>query len=140
LFTPATKGPLVHESIVKGGAFTPDGQRLATITRQGVIHIWDLLKGQPWREPCPTGLTNLERVIISPCGRYLLAFSPSSTAAFLRLDDPKAVCHLLPHAYSVGNAAFSPDGELLAIQKRTRFGSLAHGRLAAGLSAHQHRL
>jgi serine/threonine protein kinase/WD40 repeat protein len=118
VFSPESVGPLRHESIVKGTAFTPDGKWLAAVTTQGFIHFWDLASGRPAREPVSTGITNLECIVISPRGRYLLAFSPSSSAVFLRLDDTKLNVRILPHAYPTCVAAFSPDEEILAIHNK----------------------
>jgi WD40 repeat protein/tetratricopeptide (TPR) repeat protein len=114
-------GPLVHESIVKGGAFSPDGRLFATVTEKGVIHLWDCRTGVPVRPPCETGVPELNHVSFSPDGRSLAAFSfgngsPQTTqVAILRLDEAQGTARPLPHRYLVHNAKFSPDGEFLAV-------------------------
>ncbi len=115
-------GPLKHDSIVKGGAFSPDGRLLATITDRGVIHFWDARTGNPVRAPCETGIAELNALSFSPCGRFLVAFSLASTrlpqspkVALVCWGDRQALAQLLEHRYPAGGAQFSPDGEVLAI-------------------------
>ena len=113
-------GPLAHDSVAVSSAFSPDGRWLATLTQEGVIHLWDRKTGAPVRPPCPTGIAGLEYLSFSPCGRFLVAYANTyddgpSRVALIRLDQPQEPAHILEHHYPVRDARFSPDGELLAI-------------------------
>jgi serine/threonine protein kinase/WD40 repeat protein len=117
--------PLMHDSVAVGCAFSADGRLFATLTQEGVIHIWERETGSPARTPCPSGVTGLESLAFSPCGRYLVAFSGKtgagqSEAALLRLDEPQGRAHILDHRYPINDARFSPDGELLAVLCKPR--------------------
>jgi serine/threonine protein kinase/WD40 repeat protein/tetratricopeptide (TPR) repeat protein len=113
-------GPLAHDSAAIASAFSPDGRLLATLTQEGVIHLWDRKTGAPVRPSCQTGIAGLEFLSFSPCGRFLVAFAGTETyrqsrVALIRLDQPQEPAHILDQPSPVHDARFSPDGELLAI-------------------------
>jgi WD40 repeat protein/serine/threonine protein kinase len=110
-------GPLVHEyPIATSLAFSPDGRRLAVVTRDDRIHVWDVAGRRRLHVLSgPTGVS---------VGHCRVAFSPDGTLLAggacdgrVRLWDattgePAGVLQAPePHIYDL---AFSPDGRQLA--------------------------
>ena len=112
--------PMAHESIAVACAFSPNGRLLATLTREGVIHLWDRKTGEPERPPCATGVAGPEFLAFSPCGRYLVAYprkfaKKDTRVVLLRLDEASGQGHILNHRYPVCDVRFSADGAMLAV-------------------------
>ncbi|MFO0823895.1 MAG: protein kinase [Gemmataceae bacterium] len=103
---------LGHRDWVWSVVFSPDGQRVATCSKDGTARIWDVTTG----EPVTTPLAHTQPVwaiAFSPDGRRLLTGS-GDTHGFARLWDTangKLIGEPLEHDFSVQTVAFHPDGE-----------------------------
>jgi WD40 repeat protein len=100
-------------SPVSAMALSPDGTVLATITAKGTGDLWDVATASPF-----TAAEAVDSVAFAPVSRVLAATVPGRPGA-IRLWDA-ATGHpigTLPSANSsgVGSAAFSPDGQVLAV-------------------------
>ncbi|KAK3360107.1 HET-R [Lasiosphaeria hispida] len=102
-----------HRGWVQSVAFSPDGQRLASGSRDETIKIWDPASGQ-----CLQTLQghrgSVRSVAFSPDGQRLASGSDDET---IKIWDPasgQCLQTLQGHRDSVQSVAFSPDGQRLA--------------------------
>jgi len=101
-----------HLSVVYCVAFSPDGKRLATGSRDSTAKIWDLESGKAIRTL--KGHTSfVMSVAFSPDGKWLATASWDNTAKIWDLESGEAVLSLEEFNY-VTSVAFSPDGKKLA--------------------------
>jgi WD40 repeat protein len=99
-----------HTSSVQSVAFNPDGNTLATGSRDGTARLWDVRARRQ-----PATLTHLTRsvdsAVFSPDGKTLATGSEDRT---VRLWDVPTHRLLAPLADATTPAIFSPDGSTLA--------------------------
>jgi WD40 repeat protein len=95
-----------HSKEVRGVAWSPDGERIATSSADGTVRIWDAATG----EELDTlhGLSqDLQNVVWSPSGERLVA----GGGAFLAVwDVSRRPLRLSGHSDVVWDAQWSPDG------------------------------
>jgi WD40 repeat protein len=133
--------------MVRGIAFSPDGQRLASGSLDGTVKVWDLKSGQALTtfrghiHPEGTAQTNaVYSLAFSPDGKHLA----SGGFDAVRLWDSSTGQELLSMpgegaALIFTGLCFSPDGKLLAIGQFNGLAVLrdvATGRLVSILSGH----
>ncbi len=107
---------LRHERPVVGGAFDPGGRRVATLTDEGKVHLWDLQTGseRAVSEPVPTPFAT---VAFDPAGRRLLTTSALNPAnrltRFTLLNAQTLEAAILGHSTNefISRSEFSPDGQ-----------------------------
>jgi len=102
-------------------AFSPDGQLLASGSRNNLIKLWDIsspLASPPSPLAILTGHTGwLYAVTFSPNGRLLASASGDNTARLWDISltsRPSPLATLSGHTSWVHSVAFSPDGQTLA--------------------------
>ncbi len=98
---------LPHAAAVKQVAFTPDSQRLVTMTEEGAF-IWLLEAAPP--DPIAVKHEGLKGTSIDPAGPALLTIGSDHTVRSWSLHDGRALGAPLFHADSIAGARFSPDG------------------------------
>jgi len=105
-----------HTMDIFGVAVSPDGTRLATLSDDGSIKIWDTTSNQELLT-ISTGITqkNLSRFIsFSPDGKRLITPAGEHLAKVWEVDSGKESLTLSGHADEVLTTAFSPDGQMIA--------------------------
>ncbi len=114
------------EVAVKAVAFSPDGARLASVSYDGNLRIWEDRSMPPRVFPLPVDRELF--VTFSPDGRWLLSGSHGRSARLYSWRDDS--WRVLPHRSPVTAGLFSPLGEVLATACRD--GSVRVWPLAGG--------
>ena len=120
-------GNLVHESspihlhIISRVRFSPDGGRIATMSTDGTVHLWDALGNEMgvirYRQGDPIAPDDLA---FSPDGRRLATVGgdQTATARLWETISGKPLAVLTGHIGPVVCMAFSPDGQRLVTGSR----------------------
>jgi WD40 repeat protein/serine/threonine protein kinase len=102
-----------HTGWVQGVAFSPDGRRLASGSRDGTVKVWDAQTGQEIRTlKDHTG--TVYRVAYSPDGRRLASASADGTVKVWDAQTGQRALSLEGHTDHVHGVAFGPDGRQVA--------------------------
>ncbi len=98
-----------HSDTVNSVAFSPDGLRALSGSKDNTLRLWNLDYGHP---VCVLKghFAEVYSVAFSPDGRRALSGSKDNTVRLWNLSTGRAVCVLKGHSYSVLSVAFSPDG------------------------------
>jgi WD40 repeat protein len=104
-----------HTSEVESMAFSPDGQILASGSRDGTIIFWDIASGQTRDDPLEGHTGKVWSVVFSPDGATLASGSDDETIALWDVATRQQIGKPLEgHTDGVRSVAFSPDGQTLA--------------------------
>jgi len=110
-----------HTAAVNGVAFSPDGHRLATVSLDKTVRVWDAGTGQQVGAPMTGHEDNVIGVAFSPDGRRVASASMDMTARVWDVETGQLVgAPLRGHTGSVLGVAFSPDGNWLATASTDR--------------------
>ena len=100
-----------HRSGVNAVVFSPDGQHLATASRDATARVWEVSNG---REVARLRHDDtVVAVVFSPNGQYLATASQDATARVWATSSGQEVARLA-HQQFVHAVAFSPDGRYVA--------------------------
>ncbi|WP_175478792.1 TIR domain-containing protein [Rubrimonas cliftonensis] len=129
---------LVHEDQVYSVAFSPDGARLATGSRDNTARLWDLATGREIARFEGHG-KSVASVAFSPDGARLATASHDKAARLWNLATGREIARLEGHRNFLNCVAFSPDGARLATgagDRTARLWDLAAGREIVRLDGH----
>jgi WD40 repeat protein/serine/threonine protein kinase len=98
-----------HDNEVEHVAFSPDGSRIVTASKDRTARVWDVRTGEAVTPPLAHDNIVL-KASFSPDGRYVVTASHDRTARVWDASSGQAVSPALRHEGSVQDASFSPDG------------------------------
>ena len=102
-----------HRSEVTSVAFSPDGKRLASASRDRTLKLWDALTGEELMTL--NGHTDeISQVAFSPDGKSLASASSDKTVRLWDTSSGENTLTLEGHTREVRTVAFSPNGQQLA--------------------------
>jgi len=102
-----------HASLIVRLCFSPDGQRVATASRDGAARVWDALTGQPVTPPLRHN-AEVHSLAFSPDGRALATGSLDFNARVWDAASGQPLTPWLRHGGLVNSVSFAPDGQHLA--------------------------
>jgi WD40 repeat protein len=101
-----------HDLPIADLAWSPDGQRIATVSSDGELRIVDLAASSSVRKLSPGGA--LRSVAWSARGEELLVADAGGSVRLLGAEDGRELATLATHRGGVIAARFQPGGELVA--------------------------
>jgi WD40 repeat protein/DNA-binding SARP family transcriptional activator len=137
-----------HSDFVLGAAFSPDGTRVATISRNGEVIVWNATSGAvllsftgqtPTGRPAPTGSqAGYQRLAFSPDGAHL-AVGDGNVVRVVNASAGEAEMTFTGHTAEVLAITYSSDGNRLAsadADGMVRVWDAHNGTALLGWSAH----
>jgi WD40 repeat protein/serine/threonine protein kinase len=103
----------VHNNIVAGLAFSPDGKWLASASWDGTVKVWDSQTGAPRYAPF-AHVDRAHSVAWSPDGRWLASGDQTGKVYLWNAQTGTLVYPLEGHKSAIYGVAFNPDGKELA--------------------------
>jgi len=131
-------GPLQHGDRVTGARFSPDGQRIVSVSHDKTARIWDAATGNPLGEPLRHE-DSVNAAQFSPDGRRIVTASKDGTARIWDAQTTQPLTAPLTHEREVRYAEFAPDAKrILTISGSTvRIWDGSTGRLLSHSIVHQ---
>ncbi|WP_242684326.1 TIR domain-containing protein, partial [Paraburkholderia hospita] len=130
---------LAHQGPVGSAAFSPDGRRVVTASRDGTARVWDAATGK--QIALLTGHQGaVHSAAFSPDGQRVVTASEDNTARVWDAANGKQIAQLSGHQEGVVSAAFSPDGQRVVTgssDNSARVWDAANGKQIALLTGHQ---
>jgi WD40 repeat protein/basic membrane lipoprotein Med (substrate-binding protein (PBP1-ABC) superfamily)/DNA-binding SARP family transcriptional activator len=102
-----------HAQWVTSVAFSPDGARLATSSRDRMVKVWEAASGRELLS-VPAHAASVWNVVFSPDGTRLATASDDFTARVWDASTGQELLVLRGHTKAVNDVAFSPDGGRIA--------------------------
>jgi WD40 repeat protein len=128
-----------HTAVVARVAFSPDGQRLVSVSADKTMKLWDTATGK--EIATLAGHTSIiHHVAFSPDGQRIASAGEDTTVMLWDGTDGKALATLPGHTRGVAHVAFSPDGQRLAsagLDRTVKLWDVATGKEVITLE-HQH--
>jgi WD40 repeat protein len=112
---------LPHKAFVPSLAFSPDGQWLATGSRDGMVRVWPVRSVTSQASyPAPTWQVEghqkgVNSVVFSPDGNWLASGGNDAIARLWNPSTGEAIGMLIGGTFAVPSIIFSPDSKSLAI-------------------------
>jgi len=111
--------PLAEFSNVIFAAWSPEGERVATGSKDGVARVWSRFDNKPLPPPM-LHTAKVNHVEFSPDGRRLVTASDDRTARIWDAATGQVLTPALQHTGAVAWAEFSPDGQRVATASHDR--------------------
>ncbi|MBE9030531.1 WD40 repeat domain-containing protein, partial [filamentous cyanobacterium LEGE 11480] len=93
-------------------AFSPDGKRIVSGSRDATLRLWDAQTGQPIGQPLKGHSNPVLSVAFSPDGKRIVSGSWDKTLRLWDAQTGQPIGQPLKgHSNSVWSVAFSPDGK-----------------------------
>lgn len=125
-------------------AFSPDGQRVASVGSDAMLRVWDTTSGQEWIAfPGGEGAINTTSNAISPDGSQIAAGQLNGVIRLWEADMGKMIGELIGHSAGVFDLDFSADGQWLgsaSFDLLTKIWDVSSGREIASLYGHTGRV
>jgi len=128
-----------HEDEIWGVAWSPDGQRLATVSSDRTARIWDAASGEE-RLVLSSCHERVHGVAWSPDGQRLATASDDGTARIWDAASGEELLALRGHQERMYGLAWSPDGQRLATassDRTARIWDVARGEGLLVLCGHE---
>jgi WD40 repeat protein len=110
---PATRELRGSFSSIEGLQFSPDGRRLLSYSRDGMVRVWDVASGRPTLAIRPRGM-EVASARFTPDGRRVLALPAVDTVAYLwNADGSGGVAGFSGVGRILRHVFVSPDGKWL---------------------------
>jgi WD40 repeat protein len=103
-----------HDRPVLGVAVSPDGERIASASQDGIITIWDAATGKKLLPPIHAHPSHARCVAFHPDGQRLASASWDGTVKVWDVQTGELLLILPGHQGEVSCVAFSRDGRYLA--------------------------
>jgi tetratricopeptide (TPR) repeat protein len=127
-----------HEDSVTNAAFSPDGARIVTTSKDNTVRIWEATSGRELARLA--GHENwVWSAAYSPDGTRIVSASLDNTARVWDAASGKELVRLVGHRDYVRSAAYSPDGTRIVTASddgTARVWEAASGRVLVRLEAH----
>jgi WD40 repeat protein len=102
-----------HTDEVHSVAFSPDGARLVTASKDGTVRQWDARTGQEVGQPFDRHRSIVDSAVYSPDGQRIASAGQDRTIRVWQARDRREVAALHGHTGHVIEVAFGPDGHRL---------------------------
>jgi WD40 repeat protein len=115
--------PMKHEKAVNSARFSPDGQRVVTISEDKTAQLWDAASGKPVGENIQPGKSTfglVKSVQFTPDGQRVVTASSGYNAQVWGAASGKAISEPMIHRDDVNSAQFSPDGQRVVTTSRDK--------------------
>ena len=108
-----------HTSYVASAAFSPDGKRIVSASRDHTVRIWDAQTGKQIGDPLEGHADCVASAAFSPDGKRIVSASWDHTVRIWDAQTGKPIdIPLNGHTDLVCPAAFSPDGRRIVLASR----------------------
>jgi WD40 repeat protein len=109
----SNSGRMTHDDTVISVAVNPAGTRIAAVSHDKLIKLWDLESGRELRTISNIG-GYVNTVSWSPDGKYLINGAEDKTIRIWDAETGRAVRTITGHTDYVNEARYSPDGRRIA--------------------------
>jgi WD40 repeat protein len=126
-----------HTHTVMSVAFSPDGDRIVSGSRDSSVRVWDVRTGEQLREL----RSDANHVIFSPDSPRIVSGSESHSVRVWDVQAGKQLRMLRSHTNGVNSVAFSPDGDQIVSgswDKSVRVWDAKIGEQLKDLKNHNH--
>ncbi|MDR1174301.1 MAG: WD40 repeat domain-containing protein [Treponema sp.] len=127
-----------HSDDINTVAYSPDGRRIATGSKDNTVKIWDVESGREIRTL--SGHTNSVRAAgYSPDGRRIVSGSLDTSAKIWNAETGQEIRTLSGHSGGIRSVAYSPDGRRIvsgSIDKTVKIWNAETGQEIRALTGH----